>query len=67
MTLFTSSKPITPQAQTCLDQLRQLLTQCQLNGLQVHIAQLYSCGDKKSIIVMDGVEIKEDKNEKLVE
>ena len=62
MTLFVSSTPITSEAQTCLDQLRQLLTQCQLQGLEIHIAKLWSSGDKRSIIIMDGIEIQEEQN-----
>ena len=63
MTLFVSSKPVTTQAQTCLDQLRQILTQCQLNDLQIHIAYLYNNSTKTPILVMDGIEIKDDEKQ----
>jgi hypothetical protein len=60
--LFVSTNP---KQQTLVDQLRSVLTQCQLGGMSIHIAYLYDTGQKRPILVFDGIEIKEEekKNE----
>lgn len=65
MVLFTSVKPITNEAQNCLDQLFAWLTQCQRNEISVHVAYLYGTGHRTPILIFDDMEIKEKNEEKI--
>lgn len=59
MTFFLSPKP---EIQFFLTQLSLLLTQCQLGGMEIHVANLYNNGAKKPIIILNGVKIKENED-----
>lgn len=60
MITFVSTNPITDEVKQDLDQLHYWLTQCQLNGLKIRFHSLYENGSKRSIILLDGIEIQEE-------
>ena len=61
MAYFASTASITPEALRCIQQIGYWLNQCQQNGINARAADFYDNGRKHSAIILDGIEIKDDK------